>query len=575
MLGSQIIDNGYHDTKNMVGNINDLLSPHSLVGSVKRYLKIDIGGNKDEIRKTFIGMDPSKSVTEEQIEYAAGDVEYLYPLYKEQQKYIKERELENIIKLENTLTPVIVKMEFKGCLINQSKHKENIKAWKKKLKDIEFTLDQEVIRLATAYPEIQGGKFTNPRKTTELTQLDLFGGDGYVVKNLNLYNINYSSPKQIQDIFSRIGAPMPIDDIGKISFGENPINTYVTNHPESPLKPFVAHLLDYREYSKLLGTYGEKFLNVLDKDGRLRSSYGQCWTDTLRLNSAELVKNELGTNLANIPKRVDIRSIFIPDPGYSFVDCDQSGQEVLIAGSFSGEPVLIKAFKEGFDHHSYLGSISYSIIFDEKFELKNVKEDFEMHGYKYSHIELRQEHKSCLFAMFYGGGAKRVQNVLNKYLVNHWPPERRLEKADEIARALKAALPLLIKYLRAQAEVCKRQGYVVANKLGARRYFDDVDKAYGEILNYGIQGTGAQSIKIAMINIDKWFSRKSKELNIPEEQLGWLAMSVYDQNLCCLNNKYLEYAPEIQKIMGESLTYFLDHGLVGSSDMKIKDKWSK
>lgn len=176
--------------------------------------------------------------------------------------------------------------------------------------------------------------------------------------------------------------------------------------------------------------------------------------------------------------------------------------------------------------------------------------------------------------MFYGGGANRVQNVLNKYLVNHWPPEKRFEKAQEIAIALKKALPVLTKYLKDQVNICKKQGYVVANNLGARRYFDDPEKAYGEIMNYSIQGTGAQSIKIAIINIDKWFETKSKELGIPEEELGWLVLSVYDQNLSCLNDKYLQYAPEIQKIMSESLTYFLED-LQGASDMAIKKQWSK
>lgn len=89
-----------------------------------------------------------------------------------------------------------------------------------------------------------------------------------------------------------------------------------------------------------------------------------------------------------------------------------------------------------------------------------------------------------------------------------------------------------------------------------------------------IQGTGADCIKIALINIQKWINQTSKELGIKPQEFGWLTMTIYDQNLVCLNDKYLNYAQEIPKIMSESITYFLTE-LKGSSDMKIKKYWSK
>lgn len=574
MLASQIIDNGYQDSKNCVGNIPGLESIHSLKGTLKRYLGKDLSEDKKQLQKSFIGMNPNDLPSYEQLNYAAGDVEYLHPLYIKQLKYIEERGLKSIIKLENTLTPVLVKTEFKGSLIDQTRHKENIKNWGLKLKEIEDSLDVLISKLSKNYPQIQGGKFTNTRKREELIQLDMFGGEGYVIKNLNVYNINYSSPKQIEDIFTRIGCNKPVDDSGKVSFGENSIKTYINTNPDSPLCKFLETLLDYREYSKLLSTYGAKLFHVIDKDGRLRTSYGQMFTDTGRLNSASIITDHLGLNLANIPKRKDIKGVFISDPGYSFVDCDQAGQEILIAGDFSKEPLILKSFKEGFDLHSFLASISYSIIFNKKIEIKNNEDSIKIGEFEYKFKDLRQDHKSCLFAKFYGGGAMRVQNVLNKYLVNHQPPEKRFEKADEISKALNNSLTVLTKYLKSTVEFCKKHGYVVANKLGLRRYFDEPEKAYGDIMNFGIQSTGSASIKIAMINIDKWFASKSKELGIKEEELGWISLSVYDQNLCCLNDKYLHLAPEIQEIMGTSLTYFLTD-LKGSSDMKINKSWSK
>lgn len=577
MLASQIIDNGYHDSVNMVGKIPDLPKPHSLGGVSKRYLKKEITVNKKDLQSSFVGMKPEDEISQEQFEYSASDVVNLKDIHDAQQVYIKERGVENIVKLENTLAPVLVKIEFTGCLIDKVKHRQNIKDWTKAIKEKEELLDFEVNKLARDYPAIQGGKYTNRRQREEFLQLDLFGGEGYVVKNLNLYNINYSSPKQIEDLFTRIGAVKPTDDFGKVSFGENPIKTYVTNHPNSPLKNFVETLLEYREYDKLLGTYGQKLFDV-SEEGRIRTSYGQCFTDTGRLNSAEILSRELGTNLANIPKRGDIRSVFIPDPGYSFVDCDLAGQEVLLAGDFSKEPVIMKAFKEGFDHHSFLASVSYSIVFNQEVAIKNAKEDIIIPGigkdFVYNVKALREQHKSCLFAKFYGGGKMRVMNVLNQYLVNHWPPEMRLIKAEQISKALDRTLPVLTKFLKDKVKSCQEKGYIVANKLGRRRYFDDVLKAYGEIMNFPIQASGADCIKIALINLDKWLGKKAKELGIQEREFGFICMTIYDQNLLCLNDKYLEYAPEIPKIMAESITYFLED-LKGSSDMNIRKFWSK
>lgn len=97
-------------------------------------------------------------------------------------------------------------------------------------------------------------------------------------------------------------------------------------------------------------------------------------------------------------KNKDIRKIFIPDNGYSFVDSDMVGQELLIAGDFSKEPVLLKAFQEGFDHHSFLASISYSIIFGQQVEIKNESENITIGKFTYNLKKLRDTHKSCLFS---------------------------------------------------------------------------------------------------------------------------------------------------------------------------------
>jgi DNA polymerase I-like protein with 3'-5' exonuclease and polymerase domains len=572
MLASQIIDAGFKNTKNMVGN-KSILKPHSLVGVIDRYLNIKYSiENKEHLQKSFIGLKFGIKITNEQLEYAAEDVKYLIDLYYVQQSYIIERSLNYIINLENNLTPVLIKMEFKGCLVDVNLHKKNIIKWENELKDVVNLLDNEIYNLTKLYPNLQQSKYLNKRTKNIYTQLGLFDIDTIIEVESN--NINYGSTKQLKELFDAINEKLPTDDNGKVSFKEDFLNVYLTNYPNSKFYNFIKYLLKHRELNKLLQTYGESLLNLLDSNNRIRTNYGQVFTSTGRLNSSQIIKNVLGTNLSNIPKNEDIRKIFVPDKGYSFIDSDMVGQELLIAGDFSKDPVLLKSFLEGFDHHSFLASISYSIIFRQKIEIKNEPIEITIDGYTYNLKKLRDVHKSCLFSKIYLGGPKRIQNILNEYLVNHWEPADRLEICKIISNSLDKALPKLLNFLKSKVKEVNKIGYSIANKLGRRRYFDDKESAYGEAANATIQSTGADSIKMALISIDKWIMDTAKNLNINEDELGWIALSVYDQNLVCLNNKYIHYAEKIPELMAEAISYFLTT-LKGKSDLNIRTYWGK
>lgn len=584
MMASQLIDNGYGYkvenketyTANMVGGIEKMLSPHGLYGCIRRYLGIDLSEtiDKKQLQKSFINLPRGRKISQEQLEYAAADVSHLYNLYLAELKYIEERGQEKQVILENTVTPCIIKMEQTGCLFDKSLQKDNIKKWKQQLTDTEHKLDQIVVELAKTNPKLQGGIYTNKRVKEELIQHSLFDGMEKTVANENKHNLNYSSATQLKELFTRVGVDLPVDDEGKISFGEESLKTYITNYSDSLFKEFLLTLLDYREYGKLLSTYGENLLNLVDKDSRLRTNYTQCFTNSGRLTSSAIIRDELGLNLSNLPQNKDLRKAFIPDPGYSFVDCDLTAQEVAIVAGYSGEKVLLKAIKEGFDHHSFLASKSYSIIFGEEVEIKNESSEIEINGFKYDTKKLRDDHKACLFSVLYLGGPKRILIILNKYFANHIEPKERMNKAVEVSNAIQQALPDMMKYLKGLVRDGKRLGYTTTTKWNRRRYFDNPENAYGEIANHNIQSTGALSIKVALINIEKWFINKSKELGISEKELGWITFSIYDQNLCCLNNKYLDLAPEIQKIMASALEFFLKD-LKGKSDLFIRTEWGK
>lgn len=595
MLASQIVDNGYgfqiakdtvlaqgyklpedyesgklYYTNNMVGSITYMQSPHGLVGCIQRYLGVTLTGLKYKklMQRSFIDYNFKEPLTKAQLDYAADDTVYLIPLYNKQMDHIKERELTNIVNLENKLTPVLVKMEFRGCKIDIELHKKNIEKWQNLMEETIKKLDEIVTNLEDKYPGI--GKFNFDRRKAVINQMDLFGAPTQIL--ISQEPFNYSSTKQLQQLFEACQQPMPISDDDKISFGEESIIFYITNNPQVEFVEFLNLLLKYREYEKLLGTYSAKILNNLDGD-RIRTSYSQCWTDTGRLSSSE-IKEGLGLNLANIPKNPDIRKIFIPDDGCLFIDSDMTGQELVIAADFAKEPVLLKAFQEGFDHHSFLASISYSIIFGQKVEIKNANEIITVEGKEYNVKKLRDDHKACLFSKIYLGGPKRIQAILNAYLVNHVPPAERFDRCKQISNALDKTLKVLITFLKGKVDETKANGYTLANKMGRRRYFDNPQSVFGDAANVAIQGTGADAMKIAMVNLDKFFESKSAELGIPEEKFGYLTMSIYDQVLCNLNISYLAYKEEIPNRMGKAITYFLTT-LKGESDLNVREFWGK
>lgn len=597
MLASQIVDNGYgykvkkedvlaegfkldegHDnsvisyTGSMVGHIKYMQHPHSLIGCIKRYLgAVPIKQlDKKALQHSFINYNFKEPLTKEQLDYAAEDTMYLIPLHISQWANLDKRNLLHICSLENRLTPVLVKMEFRGCKIDIELHKKNIVKWKEQLHETIAKLDNILVALTPKYPGI--AKFSFDHTQTIVNQMDLFGLPKEIIANREAFN--YSSPKQLQELFTACEQEHPVDEKkGTVSFGEESLAFYVTNNPDSDFVEFLNLLLKHREYEKLLGTYSQKILDQLDGD-RIRTSYSQCFAETGRLTSSEIIKDKMGLNLANIPKNPDIRKIFVPDDGFVFIDSDMTGQELVLAGDYSKEPVLLKAFQEGFDHHSFLASISYSLIFGQQIEIKNVSEKITIGEHTYDVKKLRDVHKNCLFSKIYLGGPKRVQAYLNEYLVNHVPANERFDRCKQISDALDKSLKTLMAYLKKQVELTKQQGYAVANKLGRRRYFENPAGVYGDAANMGIQGSGADAMKIALINLDKLFVTKSAELGISEDDFGWITMSIYDQTLCNLHKKYLQYKEEIPKIMGNALGYFLTT-LEGKSDLNIREFWGK
>ena len=594
MLASQNIDKGYGVpakggwtiTRNMVGGVFRQIKPHSLVSCLERYLGIKYELDKKNLQMSFTTHSIGEELSKEQLEYAGEDTKYLIPLMNKENKWVEKRGLSKCQIIDNALILVLTKMELRGVLIDQEKQIENILKWEDKLYEIELGLNKILVNKGF----IEGTEGRQKRVTKRNNKFTI-GDYIFDLKDRKKEFFNYGSDKQLGDLFDYLGIPKPRDTKGETksgySFSEDNLKMYLVEH-EVGMEEFINLLFDYKEIDKKLSTYGEKLLECIDEDGRMRTSYGITTTDTGRLNSFAVLSKkkgdhrDSGLNLANIPKDNDLRNIFIVDEGYSFIDCDATGQEAILAADYSKEPLLVDAFTKGIDHHSVIATEAFKIIFkDEDFVITNEDKIVRIKGNKDQVFEynmkkdLRQDCKNATFSKFYGAGKDRVYEYLNRYINNHHPLSEGSKVAGEISEAIDNCLPVLTKWLRGLVKETHEKGYIIGQKLGARRYFDNAKAAFGEIMNFPVQNAGAFNIKLALIRTDKYLQTKSKELGIKEEELGCIVLTVYDQNLVSIKDKYVDLVKDdIQQIMADSLTFMLSD-LKGSSDLNITSKWEK
>lgn len=540
--------------------------PFSLVSVLHRWLGITHGNAFDKkiLQKSFVNdgalYKTIPVVRAKQIKYAAEDVEHLIPLYKAEMDKISELQLEVILKLEQKLLPVLVKMEQVGCLIDKENWIKLVhEHWEPERKEVEERLDKEFTQLLMGRPY----KYTVDRTASVNTQFDLFGAP-HVTTTAHGNPINYSSNEQLLEFVRFLNVPIPTDKHGKESLEEGGLQVYLTEHPNSPATKFFELLLEYRKISKMVTTYGELFLDRLDDRNYIHTEYTQTKVETGRNSS----KNP---NLQNIPKppknnpTKDIRRFFKAAPGFKFVTCDMSGAEVAIAADYSQEPILLDALLKGADMHSDLASVSFSILFDEPVTVSKSQIPIVLkNGTTYVPEELRDTHKSVVFAKFYKGGAARVYGVLSKYINEHWPEKERMRIASKISDALDEKMPKLSAYLTGLINQAKKNGFLRTSSFGRIRFFQS--DVYGEAANAPIQGTNAEAIKMAMVRLDDIFEKRGN---------ARIVMVIHDELVCEVREDLAdEFAKIIQKEMADALSYFLKT-IKGGASVSISDHWKK
>ncbi|AOZ99465.1 DNA polymerase I [Flavobacterium commune] len=324
---------------------------------------------------------------------------------------------------------------------------------------------------------------------------------------------NLASPKQLGDIlFDKLkigGAKQKKTKTGQYATGEE-VLSYLANDNE-----IVRDILEWRQMVKLQSTYIDALPNQVDtKTGRVHTDYMQTVAATGRLSSNN-------PNLQNIPIRTErgrlIRKAFIArDENYTLVSADYSQIELRVIAALSGEENMIKAFQNNEDIHKSTASKVFNVPLEEVTR------------------EQRSHAKTVNFGIIYGVSAFGLSNQTNL---------SRSESA-ELIEAYYKSYPRLKSYIGDQIDFARDHGYV-QTVLGRRRYLKDINSqnaivrggAERNAVNAPIQGSAADIIKIAMINIHNKLTSPNPDGS------GWkskMLLQVHDELVFDVHNSELE-----------------------------------
>ena len=293
---------------------------------------------------------------------------------------------------------------------------------------------------------------------------------------------NIASPKQLGEVlFEKLQLDVKAKKTktGQYATGEEVLQKLAGKHP------IINAILEYRSYTKLKSTYLDALPALINpKDGLIHTSFNQAVTATGRLSSNN-------PNLQNIPVRTangrEIRRAFVPrGPEYTLMAADYSQIELRIIAHLSGDPAMIADFQLGHDIHAATAAKVFHVPIDQVTK------------------EQRSRAKAVNFGIIYGmsafGLAERMEIS-------------RGEAADIIKKYFEEYAGIK-EYMNRSIALAKERGYA-ETIMGRRRYLRDINAANGTVRNFAernainapIQGSSADMIKIAMVNIQREMER--------------------------------------------------------------------
>lgn len=345
---------------------------------------------------------------------------------------------------------------------------------------------------------------------------------------------NIASPRQVGDIL--FGKMQIMDKPKKTKTGQYVTNEETLNALRAD-NPIVGKILDHRALKKLLGTYVEALPRLINSHtAHLHTTFNQCVTATGRLSSSD-------PNLQNIPVRTEdgkeIRRCFLPEEGEDFLSADYSQVELRIMASLSGDKHMIEAFRTGQDIHAATSAKINHKAIDEVTR------------------EERSKAKSANFGIIYGISAFGLAQGLGidrkeaKQLIDNYFKE----------------FPNVADYIERCKEDARTVGYAITI-MGRRRYLPDINSRNGTVrafaernaVNAPIQGTAADIMKVAMVNVWRRLHREGMHAH--------LLLQVHDE----LN---LSVSPQEHSQVEQIVREEMEHAAELSVPLTVECGWGK
>ncbi|MEG1991801.1 MAG: DNA polymerase I [Acetivibrio sp.] len=403
-----------------------------------------------------------------------------------------------------------------------------------KAESLYYTIEMPLVY--TLYDMEQRGIMVN-REALKIYGDQLVGRIEELEKNIyelagEKFNIN--SPKQLGTIlFEKMQLP----------FGKKTKTGYSTSADIlEKLKgedPIVAFVLEYRQLTKLKSTYADGLANYISsKDERIHGTFNQTITATGRISSTE-------PNLQNIPIRMElgrqIRKVFIPKPGFVFLDADYSQIELRVLAHMSGDEKLIAAYKDAQDIHRITASEVFHTPLLEVSALQ------------------RSNAKAVNFGIVYGISSFGLGQDLN---ISRKEAEGYIKKYFETYPKVKGFLEELV-------ESGKKNGYVTSlfhrkrpvPELSSSNF---MQRSFGErvAMNSPIQGTAADIIKVAMIRVNERLKRENRKSS--------LILQVHDELLVETAEEEIDI---VREILEEEMHQAADLDVVLEIDVNQGNNW--
>lgn len=460
-----------------------------------------------ELDKTVRGKIHYEGLSTEVIKYAADDVKYLEDIILAQYQELKKKGLTTAIKVENKFVLPLAYMEHCGIKLDESRWRAKMEKDNKKHREATDALNKWVVE---HFPQ-------DPRFTHVDLQGDLFTGFNTEPQCI----INWDSPKQVIPLFKQLGFNLETKDKTTGSMKDS-IDAKVIE-PQKDVSDIAPIYLDYKAAAKVVGTYGENFLDQINPvSRRIHTSFQQMGADTTRITSGGKDKNNKieYVNLLNLPSDEETRACFVAEPGNKWISIDYSGQETYLMASIANDVAIIKELTEGSgDIHSLTAYMSYKEI-PRDTPIKEIKKKFH---------NLRQEAKGIEFAINYGGDANTIHQ--NKGIP--------MEEAQEIYNNYMAGFQGLQRYQAFRRRDWFEKGYILLNELtGHKAFIYDYEELLADKKRMGEEGfwdyyremkeTAPSCDTVQMVK--HFFKRKSasekQSINYPIQAAGSMCLRV-------------------------------------------------